>query len=63
MRAYLQGLLNDELRKSIECMILRLRGDDLNAVPAHTQQLFLRQTRWDDAPLLAAHRALHWWPG
>lgn len=55
-RAYLQGLLSDEPRKSIECMVLRLRGADANAV--RTQQLFLRQARWDDAPILAAHREL-----
>ena len=35
---------------------LRLRGADANAV--RTQQLFLRQARWDDAPILAAHREL-----
>ena len=55
-RAYLQGLLSDEPRKSVERMVLRLRGADANAV--RTQQLFLRQARWDDAPLLAAHREL-----
>ncbi len=55
-RAYLQGLLSDEPRKSIERMVLRLRGADANAV--RTQQLFLRQARWDDAPILAAHREL-----
>ena len=55
-RAYLQGLLSDEPRKSVERMVLRLRGADANAV--RTQQLFLRQARWDDAPLLAAHRGL-----
>ena len=37
-------------------MVLRLRGADANAV--RTQQLFLRQARWDDAPILAAHREL-----
>ena len=55
-RAYLQGLLSDEPRKSVERMVLRLRGADANAVP--TQQLFLRKARWDDAPILAAHREL-----
>ena len=35
---------------------LRLRGADANAV--RTQQLFLRQARWDDVPILAAHREL-----
>ena len=55
-RTYLQGLLSDEPRKSVERMVLRLRGADANAV--RTQQLFLRQARWDDAPILAAHRAL-----
>ena len=37
-------------------MVLRLRGADANAV--RTQQLFLRQARWDDVPILAAHREL-----
>ena len=55
-RAYLRGLLSDEPRKSVERMVLRLRGADAKAV--RTQQLFLRQARWDDAPILAAHRAL-----
>ena len=55
-RAYLQGLLSDEPRKSVERMVLRLRGANANAV--RTQPLFLRQARWDDAPLLAAHREL-----
>ena len=55
-RTYLQGLLSDEPRKSVERMVLRRRGADANAV--RTQQLFLRQARWDDAPLLAAHREL-----
>jgi SRSO17 transposase len=55
-RAYLQGLLSDEPRKSIERMVLRRRRANANAV--RTQQLFLRQARWDDAPILAAHREL-----
>ena len=55
-RAYLRGLLSDEPRKSVERMVLRLRGADANAV--RTRQLFLRQARWDDVPILAAHRAL-----
>ena len=55
-RAYLRGLLSDEPRKSVERMVLRLRGADANAV--RTQQLFLRKARWDDAPILAAHREL-----
>ena len=55
-RAYLRGLPGDEPRKSIERMVLRLQGADPNAV--RTQQLFLRTARWDDAPILAAHRAL-----
>ena len=56
LHAYLQGLPGDEPRKSIERMVLRLRGADPNDV--RTQQLFLRQARWDDAPILAAHREL-----
>ena len=55
-RAYLQGLLSDESHKSVERMVLCLRGADANTV--RTQQLFLRQARWDDAPILAAHRTL-----
>ncbi|MCY4519484.1 MAG: IS701 family transposase [Caldilineaceae bacterium] len=55
-RTYLRGLLSDEPRKSVERMVLRLHGADANAV--RTQQLFLRQARWDDAPILAAHREL-----
>ena len=55
-RTYLQGLLSDEPRKSVERMVLRRRGADANAV--RTQQLFLRQAHWDDAPILAAHREL-----
>ena len=55
-RAYLQGLLSDEPRKSFERMVLRRRGAGANTV--RTQQLFLRQARWDDAPILAAHREL-----
>ena len=55
-RAYLRGLPGDEPRKSIERMVLRRHGADPNAV--RTQQLFLRKARWDDAPILAAHRAL-----
>ena len=55
-RAYLRGLLSDEPRKSVERMVLRLRGADANAV--RTQQLFLRKARWDDGPILAAHREL-----
>ena len=56
LRTYLQGLPGDEPRKSIERMVLRRHGADLNAV--RTQQLFLRKARWDDGPILAAHREL-----
>ena len=45
LRTYLQGLLSDEPRKSVERMVLRRRGADLNAV--RTQQLFLRKARWE----------------
>ena len=55
-RTYLRGLLSDEPRKSIERMVLRQQGADPNAV--RTQQLFLRTARWEDAPILAAHRKL-----
>ena len=55
-RAYLQGLLSDEPRKSFERMVLRRRGADANTV--RTRQLFLCQARCDDTPILAAHREL-----
>ena len=54
--ASVRELLSDEPRKSVERMVLRLRGADANA--ARTQQLFLRKARWDDAPILAAPREL-----
>ena len=55
-RASLRGPLSDEPRKAVERMVLRLRVADTDAV--RTQQLFLRKARWNDAPILAAHRAL-----
>ena len=48
---YWQGLLCNEPRKSVEHMVLRLRGTNPNAV--RTQQLFLSKARWNDAPILA----------
>jgi SRSO17 transposase len=48
---YLHGLLLDIPRKSIEPMVLRLRGADRNAV--RTLQQFVSIGAWDDAPILA----------
>lgn len=50
------SLPDDEQRESIERMVLRLRGAGANIV--RTQQQFLRTARWDDPPILAAHREL-----
>lgn len=48
---YLHGLLLDIPRKSIEPMVLHLRGADRNAV--RTLQQFVSIGAWDDGPLLA----------
>lgn len=48
---YLHGLLLDIPRKSIEPMVLHLRGADRNAV--RTLQQFVSIGAWDDAPILA----------
>src|SRR6266498_69902 len=47
---YLHGLLLDIPRKSIEPMVLHLRGADRNAVRA--MQQFLSEGAWDDAAIL-----------
>ena len=52
-RFYLEGLLSDERRKSVERMVLHQRGADRNAV--RTAQMFVGQGRWADAPLLQRH--------
>jgi SRSO17 transposase len=48
---YLHGLLLDIPRKSIEPMVLHLRGADQNAV--RTLQQFVSIGAWDDGPILA----------
>jgi len=48
---YLHGLLLDIPRKSIEPMLLYLRGADRNAV--RTLQQFVSSGAWEDAPILA----------
>src|SRR5215213_6508820 len=48
---YLHGLLLDIPRKSVEPMLLHLRGADRNAV--RTLQQFVSIGAWDDAPSLA----------
>jgi len=50
---YLQGLLLEIPRKSIEPMILALGGADAKAVRA--MQQFISDGRWDDAPILRRH--------
>src|SRR5919205_2337907 len=47
---YLHGLLLDIPRKSIEPMILHLRGADRNAVRA--MQQFVSEGMWDDTAIL-----------
>ncbi len=49
-QAYLHGLLLELPRKSIEPMVLHLRGADRNAVRA--MQQFLSEGAWDDAAIL-----------
>ena len=50
---YLHGLLLDIPRKSIEPMVLHLRGADRNAV--RTLQQFIAIGAWEDGPILAQH--------
>jgi SRSO17 transposase len=50
---YLRGLLLDIPRKSIEPMVLHLRGADRNAV--RTLQQFIAIGAWEDGPILAQH--------
>src|SRR6266496_309252 len=49
-QTYLHGLLLDIPRKSIEPMILHLRGADRNAVRA--MQQFVREGAWEDTAIL-----------
>jgi len=53
---YLRGQLSDLERKSIEPMVLRERGKDLNAVRAVQQ--FIGAGAWDDERILERHQQL-----
>ncbi len=50
---YLQGLLSELPRKSVEPMVLALEGANANAV--RTMQLFLSEGAWEDDILLTRH--------
>src|SRR5688500_954202 len=53
---YLRGQLADLERKTVEPMVLALKGDDRAAVRAVQQ--FLGEGAWADAPILARREAL-----
>lgn len=53
---YLRGQLSDLERKSIEPMVLRERGKDINAVRAVQQ--FIGEGAWEDDRILERHRQL-----
>jgi SRSO17 transposase len=53
---YLRGQLSDLERKSIEPMVLRERGKDLNAVRAVQQ--FIGEGGWDDDRILERHQQM-----
>jgi SRSO17 transposase len=53
---YLRGQLSDLERKSIEPMVLRERGKDINAVRAVQQ--FIGEGAWDDERILEQHQQL-----
>jgi len=53
---YMCGQLSDLERKSIEPMVLRERGKDINAVRAVQQ--FIGEGAWDDDRILERHRQL-----
>jgi len=53
---YLRGQLSDLERKSIEPMVLRERGKDINAVRAVQQ--FIGEGAWDDDCILERHQQL-----
>lgn len=55
-RLYLRGQLSELERKSIEPMVLRERGEDINAVRAVQQ--FIGEGAWDDDRLLERHQQL-----
>jgi len=50
---YLQGLLLSLPNKSVETMILNLKGDDPNAI--RNLQHFMSEGRWADQPILKQH--------
>ncbi len=50
---YLHGLLLDIPRKSIEPIVLALRGDDANAIRG--MQQFVGAGAWSDQPILERH--------
>lgn len=53
---YLRGQLAELERKTVEPMVLALKGPDLAAVRAGQQ--FLGEGAWEDAPILARHQRL-----
>jgi SRSO17 transposase len=53
---YLRGQLSDLARQSIEPMVLRERGKDINAVRAVQQ--FIGEGAWDDERILERHQQL-----
>jgi SRSO17 transposase len=53
---YMRGQLSDMERKSIEPMVLRERGKDINAVRAVQQ--FIGEGAWDDDRILERHQQL-----
>jgi len=53
---YMHGQLSDLERKSIEPMVLRERGKDINAVRAVQQ--FIGEGAWDDDRILERHQQL-----
>jgi SRSO17 transposase len=53
---YLRGQLSDLERKSIEPMVLRERGKDINAVRAVQQ--FIGEGAWDDDRILEQHQRM-----
>lgn len=54
-KLYLYGLLSPEVEnKAIEPMMLKLEGDNQNAI--RSMQNFMSEGRWDDSPILKHHR-------
>ncbi len=51
--AYAEGLLSDERRKSVERMVLRRLGGDMNQV--RRLQYFAADSAWSDQPFLERH--------